>query len=187
MSNEILPNIKSVNKFIFCPFGSCPNIPKIYYSKNPLKYKFQFKCTCQKDKENENKMNLEEFLEKSSHLSCDICHKKSLDDKINYCQKCKSILDTCCLKIHERFCKDAKLNQNIFNYCLEHGNQYMFRCMECKKSLCCQCDLNYHNDNNHTLNQIAKLLFNQDEFDKIKKSFDIQKTNLEKIKVYIII
>ena len=176
MSDEILSNIdKSINKFIFCPFGSCVNMQTIYYSKNPLKIEFQFKCECQKDGDNEVKMNLEEFLEKSTHLSCPFCKKKILDDKINYCQSCKCIIDVNCLKIHERFCKDIKLSQNIFNCCLEHGNQYMFRCMECNQSLCTNCDLIYHNDNNHTLNQLIKLCLNQGVLAKIKKNFEIQK------------
>ena len=127
-------------------------------------------------------MNLNEFLDKSSHFKCFICQRNILDDKINYCKNCKIVLDGSCINYHQNLCHDIKLNQNIFNYCLEHGNQLIFRCMECNQSLCNNCDLVYHNDKKHRLEQLTKFSFNINELMKIKDIFDKQKKIFEKIK-----
>ena len=176
---QISNNENQLNKYIFCPSGHCLNIPEIYYSNNPLKTKFQFKCECKIDNQS---MDLQEFLDKSSHINCLICLKKITDNKINYCKNCKIIFDDSCIEYHKKLSHDILLNNNIFNFCLEHKNRYMFRCMECNKSLCINCDLNSHNDKLHTLNQISRLLINFKSIDEIKSNFDKQKKFFERIK-----
>ena len=174
------PNIDSqINKYIFCPSGNCLNIPEIHYSNTPLKTEFQFNCEC--DINNKN-MDLKEFLDKSSHVNCLICLRKITDNKINYCKNCKTIFDNSCLEYHKRLSHDILLNEYIFNFCLEHKNSYMFRCMECNKSLCINCDLNSHNDKLHTLNQISRFSLNIKSIDEIKSIIDKQKKFFEKIK-----
>ena len=54
--------------------------------------------------------------------------------------------------------------------------------MECNQSLCCFCDLNFHNDKSHTLTQLSKFAINQNNMDKIKSIFEKQKNFFEKIK-----
>ena len=174
------PNIDSqINKYIFCPSGNCLNIPEIHYSNTPLKTEFQFNCEC--DINNKN-MDLKEFLDKSSHVNCLICLRKITDNKINYCKNCKAIFDNSCLEYHKMLSHDFLLNEYIFNFCLEHKNRYMFRCMECNKSLCINCDLNSHNDKLHTLNQISRFSLNIKSIDEIKSIIDRQKKFFEKIK-----
>ena len=174
------PNIDSqINKYIFCPSGNCLNIPEIHYSNTPLKTEFQFNCEC--DINNKN-MDLKEFLDKSSHVNCLICLRKITDNKINYCKNCKAIFDNSCLEYHKMLSHDILLNEYIFNFCLEHKNRYMFRCMECNKSLCINCDLNSHNDKLHTLNQISRFSLNIKSIDEIKSIIDKQKKFFEKIK-----
>ena len=170
------------NKYIFCPSGNCLSIPQINYSYNPLKTKFDYKCKCQKNENNKMKMTLKEFLKSSSHLKCFFCQRELLDDKINYCQDCKIVLDIYCLELHQKLEHDVKINENIFNYCLEHGIQYIFRCEECNESLCNNCDLISHNNNLHALNQLAKISFNPKELNLIKNNFYKQKNYFLKIK-----
>ena len=73
-------------------------------------------------------------------------------------------------------------NEKIFNFCFEHKNKFMFRCIECNKSLCCNCDLNDHNDKLHTLTQLTKFSLNKKDLDTIISSFEKQKQFFEKIK-----
>ena len=174
------PNIDSqINKYIFCPSGNCLNIPEIHYSNTPLKTEFQFRCEC--DINNKN-IDLKEFLDKSSSLNCLICLRKITTNKINYCKNCNIIFDNCCIEYHKSLSHDILLNEYIFNFCLEHKNRYMFRCMECNKSLCINCDLNSHNDKLHTLNQISRFSLNIKSIDEIKSIIDRQKKFFEKIK-----
>ena len=155
-------------KYIFCPSGTCLDMPKIKYSFSPLITKFKFDCT--NLNENEKKIDLKEFLEKSAHIKCFICKREILNDKINYCKSCKRIIDESCYKNHINLCQDIKVNANILNNCLEHGIQYMFRCINCNKSLCYKCDLTYHNDKNHSLEQLNKFSFSKSEINKIRES-----------------
>ena len=180
MHNSSPKKIIDSNKYIFCPSGTCLNMPEILYSHNPLRTNFQFKCTNINDKK--EIIDLREFLERSAHIKCFSCQRKILDDKISYCKDCKMIIDESCIKYHQKLEHDIKLNEKMYNICFEHGNQYLFRCMNCNKSLCYKCDLMYHNDNNHRLEQLTKFSFNQNELNKIRESFEKQKKYFEKIK-----
>ena len=185
LSNS-LQNIKGQSdKYIYCPSGICANIPEIHYSSNPLKTEFQFKCNCQNNN-NINIMNLEEFLEKSTRLKCFICKRKLLDDEMIYCIECKKIVDNPCLEYHHKNTNHShylQLNKNIFNYCLEHKFQYIFRCMDCNQSLCEKCNFSSHDNNGHELEQIKKFALKQNVLDKIKSNFEKQKKYFERIKV----
>ena len=45
-----------------------------------------------------------------------------------------------------------KINSNyLFNNCLEHNKNFRFICKNCNVSLCQNCDIDYHDDNNHIL------------------------------------
>jgi len=48
-------------------------------------------------------LNLQEFLEKSSQLYCNVCEKKIFDNNINYCGSCKLFLDSLCAEYHKGF------------------------------------------------------------------------------------
>ena len=185
LSNS-LQNIKGQSdKYIYCPSGICANIPEIHYSSNPLKTEFQFKCKCQNNN-NINIMNLEEFLEKSTRLKCFICKRKLLNDEMIYCVECKKIVDNPCLEYHHKNTNHSRylqLNKNIFNYCLEHKFQYIFRCMDCNQSLCEKCNFSSHDNNGHELEQIKKFALKQNVLDKIKSNFEKQKKYFERIKV----
>mgnify|MGYP002868430262 FL=1 len=185
LSNS-LQNIKGQSdKYIYCPSGICANIPEIHYSSNPLKTEFQFKCKCQNNN-NINIMNLEEFLEKSTRLKCFICKRKLLDDEMIYCVECKKIVDNPCLEYHHKNTNHSRylqLNKNIFNYCLEHKFQFIFRCMDCNQSLCEKCNFSSHDNNGHELEQIKKFALKQNVLDKIKSNFEKQKKYFERIKV----
>ena len=171
-------------KYIFCPTGNCLNVPEINYTNNPLKNEFHFKCVCQKNNNN-NEMNLNEFLYKSSQLNCHACMRKLIDGQIIYCIECKVVFDVFCVENHHQTTNHShyiQLNKNIFNYCLEHKTPLMFRCMNCKKSLCNNCNLPSHDEKGHELEQLKKFAFNKNDIDKITNTFMKQKIFFEKIK-----
>ena len=172
-------------KYFFCPSGNCLNIPEINYSYNPLKTDFKYTCSCQNDINPIKELALKEFLEQASNLNCLICKKKIFDEQIIYCIECKVLLDATCVPIHHKEVKHThyiQLNKNIFNYCLEHKCQFIFRCMDCKQSLCNKCNFSFHDDNGHKLEQIKKFSLNQNDFQRIKNNFEKQKNFFIKIK-----
>ena len=184
------PNNNNIlqNKFIFCPYGSCLNIPEIHYSNNPIKTEFEFECECQ-NKENTNnpkpKMDLQNFLQNSLYLNCTLCMKKLINEQIIYCTECKTIFDINCVENHHMTLGHSQyiqLNKNIFNYCLEHKSPLMFRCIDCRQSMCQKCNLVFHDEKGHKFEQLRQISLNQNEFDKIRNAFNKQKTFLEKIK-----
>ena len=95
------------------------------------------------------------------------------------------LLDATCVPIHHKEVKHThyiQLNKNIFNYCLEHKSPFIFRCIDCKKSLCNKCNFSFHDDNGHKLEQIKKFSLNQNDFQRIKNNFEKQKNFFIKIK-----
>ena len=116
-------------KYIFCPSGTCLNVPEIFYSNNPLKTEFKFKCICHQNNNSNEEMNLLEFLYKSSQLNCFSCKRKLVDGQMIYCIECKVAFDVLCVENHHRTTNHShyiQLNKNIFNYCLEHKTSLIF-------------------------------------------------------------
>ena len=175
-------------KYIFCPTGNCLNVPEIHYSNNPLKTEFHYICICQNNNNNNNSRdnnNLTEFLNNSSQLNCSSCMRKLIDGQIIYCIECKVVFDVFCVENHHKTTNHShyiQLNKNIFNYCLEHKAPLIFRCMNCNKSLCGNCNFVAHDEKGHQLEQLKKFSFNQNEIDKIKNAFLKQKICFQKIK-----
>ena len=171
-------------KYFFCPSGNCLNIPQINYSFNPLKTDFKYSCSCHNNINSITEIELKEFLERTSSLNCSICKKKIFDEQIIYCIECNVLLDKTCVQIHHKDVKHTQyiqLNKNIFNYCLEHKSPFIFRCIDCKKSLCNKCNFSFHDDNGHKLEQIKKFSINQNDFQRIHNNFKKQKSILKKI------
>ena len=171
-------------KYFFCPSGNCLNIPQINYSFNPLKTDFKYSCSCNNNINSITEIELKEFLERTSSLNCSICKKKIFDEQIIYCIECNVLLDKTCAQIHHKDVKHTQyiqLNKNIFNYCLEHKSPFIFRCIDCKKSLCNKCNFSFHDDNGHKLEQIKKFSINQNDFQRIHNNFKKQKSFLKKI------
>ena len=172
------------NNYLFCPSNNCFNIPDISYAYNPLISNIQYKCNCHNNRQSNN-INLLEFLKKSSKIECSECKLNITENKKFYCKQCKKILDYSCYEqhiqvyTHEVFLIDINY---LSNYCLEHYNCLMFHCQECNKSLCCNCDLNYHNNKGHNLIQIRNCSSNQNDKERIYFTFQKQKYFLEKIK-----
>ena len=172
-------------KYIYCPSRNCANIPEIKYSYNPLKTEFQFKCECQKNINCQENLNLQVFLEKSSEIYCSNCTQKILDNKIYYCPNCKIFLEEKCAKIHEENTRHILLvNENIFNFCLEHKSKLRLRCIKCNKSLCQYCNLDEHDniEESHRSTLLSDLRLEKTDFVKFKSVFEKQKVFFEKIK-----
>ena len=178
-------DIQKNTKYFFCPSSNCLNIPQINYSYNPLKTDFKYSCSCHNNTDTINEIELKEFLEQASSLNCSICKKKIFDEQIIYCIECNVLLDATCVEIHHKDVKHTRyiqLNKNIFNYCLEHKSQFIFRCMDCKQSLCNKCNFTLHDDKGHKLEQIKKFSLNQNDFQRIHNNFEKQKSFFKKIK-----
>ena len=173
------------NNFLFCPTKNCINIPNIIYSYNPLGSNVQYNCNCNKNINVIHNSNISEFLETVSYIKCAECNLIITKNDIYYCKQCKKILDYSCLVghiinfDHEVFPIDKS---NLFNNCLEHYNPFIFFCKECNKSLCNNCNFNYHNSQGHNLMQISNTSNNKNSKERIYFNLQKQKYFLDKIK-----
>ena len=108
------------------------------------------------------------------------------DSKLLFYKTCKNIFDINCEKFHssnsEHFNFEFIEKNNLLNYCREHHDRFIFRCMNCNESFCNKCDLKYHYDKKHSLTKIFDFIRNQKDFESINANFDKQKYFLEKIK-----
>ena len=170
---------------LFCPSDNCLNVPETFYSYNPLKSEVQYKCICNGDYNKIITINLQKFLEKSE-IICHECKKIITDSDILFCKDCKNIIGINCKKSHMNNYKHLYFElikkDNMLNHCQDHKASFIFRCMNCNKSLCNNCDLNSHNEQRHSLKQILEFIVNQRDIENIYSNFEQQKAILEKIK-----
>ena len=173
------------NNLIFCPNNNCLNVPNIKYNYNPLNSNIQYICNYNNANNEIINVNLSEFLEKSSNIKCSECQLNIIDNDLYYCKGCKKIYDYSCFEEHLELTNHNVFSinkNNIANNCLQHGNRFIFYCSECNKSLCSDCDLNYHNNQRHNLTQIINSLCNKNYMEKTELIFKKQKKLLERIK-----
>ena len=128
---------------------------------------------------------LDEFLEKSN-IICYECKKPIMEINFLFCKNCNKNIHILCEKFHSNNNKNHNaefINKNhILNQCKNHNSYYIFRCMECKESLCGQCDLFSHNQKHHHLKQLMEFDINENELTKMKSALNTQKNFLMKIK-----
>ena len=171
------------SQYLFCPSENCFNVPELFYLFNPLYNEVKYRCSC--DSEHDKKLSLQTFLEKSV-LICYECRKKINDSNFLFCKNCKILIHNNCQETHcnknEHDNFDNVNEVNILNCCREHKFNFMFRCMNCKKSLCNKCDLPSHNEKDHSLIQMREFKINQNALDFVKYNFEKQKYILEIIK-----
>ena len=171
------------SQYLFCPSENCFNVPELFYLFNPLNNEVKYRCSC--DSEHDKKLSLQTFLEKSV-LICYECRKKINDSNFLFCKNCKILIHNNCQETHcnknEHDNFDNVNKVNILNCCREHKFNFMFRCMNCKKSLCNKCDLPSHNEKDHSLIQMREFKINQNALDFVKYNFEKQKYILEIIK-----
>ena len=181
------PNNNYNLRYLFCPSEKCLNVPDITYNYNPINSEIVYKCKCKENHENSEqevqKMNLKEFLEKSSSIFCFFCKKRINESKFIFCLDCKNIFDISCSFKHKD--NENHLNystNNINDFCFEHKENCIFKCMFCNLPFCKNCDAIFHFNNAHSTQQTEQSTFNNKGFDNIKAIFEKQKTILEKIK-----
>ena len=171
------------SQFLFCPSENCFNVPEIFYLFNPLKNEVKYKCSC--DSEHGKQLSLQEFLEKSV-LICYECRKIISDSYFLFCKNCKILIHSYCQKTHCNKNKhnnfDSVIIYNILNCCRDHQSNFILRCKNCYKSLCNKCDIDSHDENNHSLKQLSEFKINQNDLSFVYYNFEKQKTILEKIK-----
>ena len=176
--NKALDN----NNFLFCPTKDCLNIPNMEYEYNPLGSKVKFICNCNKNVNAIHNNKISEFLETISNIKCADCNLIITKNDIYYCIQCKKILDYFCLEYHLEHEVLPKDKNNLFDNCLDHNNPYGFYCKECNKSLCINCNINYHTNKGHNIIQISNNLNNKNSKEQLYFTFEKQKCFLEKIK-----
>ena len=131
-------------------------------------------------------MKLGDFLQRTSfNIQCFLCKFLIIDKEFIYSKNNKMFYHINCLK-NSRNIKNneyIKVDSNyLFNYCLNHNNKFVFYCKECKLSLCSLCDINFHNDKDHLLQQIISLRKNKNKEDNFKIIINKQRDLLNKIK-----
>ena len=146
------------SKTLKCPNKNCLIIPEISYSYDPFNPIVKYKCIYDKNDNTTKEILLKEFLQKTSqNVECSICHSEINNDSFIYCQKCNKVMDNCCF--YEGNCyKDNRSiiinSYDLFNKCLKHNRNFIFYCRECNESLCSLCNLDFHNDKNHIIQQL---------------------------------
>ena len=161
--NLKLPMLEKSNseshEYLFCPSEQCLNIPIIEYQYNPLKNDIQYKCICQDNNNAMINMNLQEFLEKSN-ITCHDCKRIIEGENFYICSDCKNYFDAKCSIFHGQNNNHTQIvienKRNIMNVCKEHKNNFMFKCRDCNVLLCIKCNIDFHDDNDHTLIQLRK-------------------------------
>ena len=175
--------MNNMSQYLFCPSEKCFDAPKIFYRYNPLKNEVLYKCSC--DPNHDKNISLHEFLDKSV-LICNECRKVINDSYFLFCRNCKILIHSLCKEAHfkkNKNCHFDSINKNnILNCCREHQCDFMFRCMNCDKSLCHKCDLFSHNEKYHSLKQLLEFKINQNNLAFINSNFNKQKIIFEKIK-----
>ena len=68
---------------------------------------------------------------------------------------------------------------------LQHNKNFIFYCNDCNISLCSLCDLDFHNDNNHSIQQLLSFRKNQNYTNNIFSGINKQRYFLDKIKEMI--
>ena len=183
-SNQLMISNLESKEYLFCPNENCINVPEIIYSSNPLKNEVQYKCKCTNNYNKSMKMSLHEFLEKSN-IICYECRKVIKESNFLFCKNCGNNIHINCQKNHcnnnNHFYFGLYSKNNLLNVCKQHKSNFIFRCMNCNESLCGMCDLNNHNQKEHTMKQIIGLI-DKNSFEKMNFIFNKQKNILEKIK-----
>ena len=176
---------KNKNSVFICP-KNCNYIPEIEYSYELFNPLIKYKCHHQSHEFIEDKMKLGDFLQRTSfNIQCFLCKFLIIDKEFIYSKNNKMFYHINCLK-NSRNIKNneyIKVDSNyLFNYCLNHNNKFVFYCKECKLSLCSLCDINFHNDKDHLLQQIISLRKNKNKEDNFKIIINKQRDLLNEIK-----
>ena len=132
--------------------------------------------------------NLEEFI---SRIKCSECKKEIYENNsFNHCFKCKKNICRECIKKHlQKEDKDLiKFNNIIYPnnvidvFCNKHEKICYNYCIDCKKNICIDCELDSHFNHKtkiFELNKIRLLISKQ------KKHLEKEKEKFEKIKAIV--
>ena len=120
-----------------------------------------------------------------SKIQCYICKKaksNTSNNKFYRCNSCEINLCILCKLKHNKEHKIINYNQKNF-ICKFHANPYSLYCNTCKKNICIICEKNH---NNHYLlsfeNERENIEKLKSQNDKLRKTLDIFKNNIEDIK-----
>ena len=148
------------------------NFIDIYCNKCDFKSKFDI-------------MDFDKFI---NDKNCFECRKKIMENgQNNYCFICKkNICDDCVKKHLQKEDKDSiKINNIIYPnnlidlFCNKHDKISYNYCVDCQKSICTECEIEFHSNHSTQMfdyNKICNLVMKQ------KKNLDLEKQKFEKIK-----
>ena len=175
----------NINNTFICP-NNCNSISEISYSYEPINPLIKYKCNSKNHGYIKEEMKLEEFLRKSSlKIKCSLCKSFIKDKEFIYSKNNKIFYHIKCLEKNRYIINKEFIfisSNYLFNNCLEHNNKYRFYCKECKVPICLDCDISFHDDNRHCLEQIISLKKIQKNVDAFKTAINKQRTVLNKIK-----
>ena len=170
------------NKLLLCPYN-CLHIPEIIYSFEPMNSLIEIKCPIKNKKE---RMKLEDFLIKSyKSIKCHLCQKLILDKEfILFKNNFQFFHINCFVNYGISYDNNTYLKINLedlFNNCLDHNIKNRFYCLDCKIPLC-NYEIDQHDEEYHSLQQIKSMRKSQNESDKFKSIINKQKMLLNKIR-----
>ena len=173
------------NKFYICP-NNCSYIPEISYYFEPMNSKIKYNCSSQKHGNIEENLKLEDFLTKATAIiECSFCNNIIQDKEFILLKNTKQFFHNNCFNnrgysIEKDF---LKINSNyLFNTCLAHNRKFIFYCFQCKTPLCSDCDIEGHDQENHSIKQLSSLRENKNKEDKFKSIIKKQRILLNKVK-----
>ena len=132
-------------------------------------------------------LNFENF---EKNMDCFECKKQPETNSLNYCFKCKKYFCVECSKNHLQKEDKEMLNNNNILFpnnlidviCNVH-NKFLYNyCIDCKKDICIECEIEshiLHKTSIYDINYINNLIFNQ------KKDFEIEKVKFNAIKIVV--
>ena len=139
------------------------------------------------------KINVLDFETFEKTVNCYECEKKINENgPYNHCFKCKKNICNECTKKHiQKEDKSKKKNKNnniiypnnlVDLLCNTHEKICYNYCIECKRNICIDCQIEYHINHKtkiFDINKISKLIYNQ------KNNLEQEKENFKKMKVIV--
>ena len=119
-----------------------------------------------------------------SKEKCGICDKnqKEFKEDFYYCNKCKIFLCGLCKHNHNEDKNDIIPYKKYDFICKIHSSLYSFYCINCKKNLCINCQVEHKN---HDMIDLSKFNYNQESIRELEEKINIFENKINNLNDFI--